>query len=181
MDTEKIKSIIAPVVKSHGVEITDVSLRYLKSGALLRIYVDKKIEAPVPLPYPGSPVSLQLLEGLSREIASALDAYQTGGGRLILEVSSPGLDRLIAGDEEYKYFINHSLKISLRFPQEGRRNFTGALTAVEEQDGKARTLMIQTTKRPARLEVAGIETARLNPQFPESTRPKKGKKKCHGK
>jgi ribosome maturation factor RimP len=181
MDTEKIKSIITPVVKSHGVEITDVSMRYLKSGALLKIYVDRKIEAPVPVPYPGSPVNLQLLEGLSREISSALEAYQAGGGRLILEVSSPGLDRLIAGDDEYKYFIHHSLKISLRLPLDGRRNFTGTLEAVEEQEGRAKTLTIQTTEGPAKLEVADIESARLSPQFPEPARPKKGKKKCHGK
>jgi len=179
MDLERIKSIILPVVASYGVEVTTLSFRYLRSGAMLRVLVDKKIAAPVPVPYPGSPVDLGLLERLSREISAVVEASLSGGAKWSLEISSPGLDRRIASVDEYKFFVNHPMRVTLRVPVMGRRNFSGTLVAVDEVGGAVEAISIQTEQGLERLNVADIEAARLTPLFPEPStgRPRKKKKR----
>lgn len=179
MDLEKIKSIILPVVASYGVEVTSLSFRYLRSGALLRVLVDRKITAPVPVPYPGSPVDLSLLERLSKEISAVVEASLSGGSKWSLEISSPGLDRRIADASEYRFFINHPMRVTLRVPLMGRRNFSGTLVAVDEAEGAVEAISIQTEQGVERLSVADIENARLTPLFPDPSagRTKKKKKK----
>jgi ribosome maturation factor RimP len=141
--------------------------------------VDKKITAPVPVPYPGSPVDLGLLERLSREISAVVEASLSGGSRWSLEISSPGLDRHISDPGEYKFFVNHPMRVTLRVPVMGRRNFSGKLVAVDEADGAVDTISIQTEQGIERLRAADIEAARLTPLFPEPSagRSKKKKKK----
>jgi len=175
MDVEKIKSMIAPVVKSYGVEINSLSFRYLRSGALLRVFVDRRISEPVPVPYPGSPVDLGLLEGLSREISATIAACVPGGAAWSLEISSPGLDRPISPDE-LRFFIQHPVRVAMRAPVAGRRNFSGKLVGVDEADGAVSAITLEVDQVVERLEVAGIESARLNPVFPQP-QPKNKKKK----
>jgi ribosome maturation factor RimP len=179
MDLERIKSIILPVVASYGVEVTSLSFRYLRSGALLRVLVDRKITAPVPVPYPGSPVDLSLLEKLSREISAVVEASLSGGSKWSLEISSPGLDRRISDAEEYRFFVNHPMRVTLRAPLMGRRNFSGKLVAVDEVEGAVEAISIETDQGVERLSVADIEASRLVPLFPEPSagRSKKKKKK----
>ena len=174
MDSERIKNIIAPVIESYDVEITDFSFSYIRSGSSLRVGVDKKISSPVPQPYPGSTISLKTLERISKEITAAFEAYSLGGKNFRLEVSSPGLDRPIPAPEEYRYFVGHELKILLKHPRDGRRRFRGRLVAMEEEEGRVETITIESADARLTLEVAGIEKARLCPQFPD---PKKKKKK----
>jgi len=182
MDLKRITNIIMPVIKSYDMEITSLSFRYYKSGALLRVYVDRKITSTVPHPYPGSPVGLKMLERISKEITAAISAYGIGGKRCSIEVSSPGLDRPIASDDEYKFFINHPVKVMLKDLKNERRKFTGKLISVEEAGDEVKSISIETDQGLERIDISGIEKTRLNPLLPEpSKKKKKGKKKWHGK
>ena len=182
MDSERIKSILAPIIESYDVEITDFSFAYVRSGASLRLNVDKKISAPVPLPYPGSTIDFKTLERISKEITAAFEAHGLGGKKFSLEVSSPGLGRPIPQPEEYRFFMGHELTILLNYPKDGRRRFKGKLTAVEEEQGRAETITIESDEARWTLQVAGIEKARLCPQLPNPKKKmKKTKKKKKGK
>ncbi|MFH1437764.1 MAG: hypothetical protein ABIJ56_18800 [Pseudomonadota bacterium] len=182
MDSERIKSIIAPIIESYDVEITDFSFAYVRSGVSLRVNVDRKISAPAPLPYPGSTIDLKTLERISKEITAAFEAYSLGGKNFSLEVSSPGLDRPIPRPEEYRFFVGHELAILLKYPLNGRRRFKGRLAAVEEEEGRAAAVIIESADERWTLEVAGIEKARICPQFPDpKKKTKKTKKKKKGK
>jgi len=181
MDTEKIRSIVYPLAESHGVEITDLNISYSRAGTLLRVFVDKKLTNPVPVPYAGSCVDLNLLENLSREISSALEVYQERGEKFYLEVSSPGLDRLISKNNEYRFFIGHNIKVLLKYGIQGRKNFTGTLKGVDELNGTPVAISIDTCGESFHIQVNDIKMARLEPQFKKEQNLKKGKKKCRAK
>ena len=52
----------------------------------------------------------------------------------MLEVSSPGLDRRLFEISQYSAYIGGKVRISLKVPFEGRKNYLGVLTKVEEND-----------------------------------------------
>ena len=53
--------------------------------------------------------------------------------RLFIEVSSPGLDRPLTKPEHYRRFVGQRVKVRTSDAIEGRRNFTGTLTAANER------------------------------------------------
>jgi ribosome maturation factor RimP len=95
---------------------------------------------------------------VSRQISALLDVEDPIPGNYSLEVSSPGLDRRLKKVEHFQRFTGENVKIKLRFPKDGRRNYSGQLASVADQnievvvDGESHTLAIAT-----------IESARLVP------------------
>ena len=67
-------------------------------------------------------VGLDLCERVTMQVRDLL-------GDFALEVSSPGLDRPLAKPEHFARFVGHEARIRTAEPIEGRRNFTGRLTA----------------------------------------------------
>jgi ribosome maturation factor RimP len=81
----------------------------------LRLYID----------HPDG-VDLALCERVTTHLRDLLDEYA-------IEVSSPGLDRPLTKPEHFRRFVGHRVKVRTRDAIEGRRNFTGTLTAADER------------------------------------------------
>ena len=77
-----------------------------------------------------------------------------------LEVSSPGLDRVLNKPADYARFAGSEINLKLRLPIGGRRNFNGVLQGIA--DGKVR-LTIDTGE--VELAFGNIDKARLVPSF----------------
>ena len=78
-----------------------------------------------------------------------------------LEVSSPGLDRVLRKDEDYVRFAGRRRACSCASPMDGQRNFVGTLRAVndaEDGTGSGRKIARRWTWRK-------IEKARLVPNI----------------
>lgn len=118
-----LEAVISPEVVGLGYEF--VGLEYLPAGknSILRIYIDK----------PGG-VSIDACEQVSRQVASVLDVEaELVRGAYTLEVSSPGLDRKLFTPEQFPKFVSKKLKLSLRNPLNGQRNFIGILSTVSSE------------------------------------------------
>ena len=81
-------------------------------------------------------VSIESIESISREIGDQLDAADFMTGRYQLEVSSPGLDRILAREKDFVAALGSKVSLQTRRPIESRRRFKGVLTGFE--DGIAR-------------------------------------------
>ena len=83
-----------------------------------------------------------------------------------LEVSSPGMDRLLTKHAHYVRFSGSVVKLRLRQPLEGRRNFEGVLQANArgdlslEYEGKSGEMM------QLGFQSEDVERARLVPEIP---------------
>ena len=71
---------------------------------------------------------------VSRQIGAALDVEDIIPVAYILEVSSPGIDRVLFTPEQYSNYVGEDVKVRTRSPIEGRRNFKGVIEAVGDAD-----------------------------------------------
>src|SRR2546428_13999345 len=93
-----IEEAVAPVVDAHGLELIDLEWRGLRPRGVLRLYVDK-----------AGGVGIGECERLSREIGDVLDAAALIEGGYDLEVSSPGLDRQLRKEREYRLAVGRQV------------------------------------------------------------------------
>lgn len=172
----QIEELIEPAVVAIGCRVWGVS--YLSQGkhSVLRIYIEKPIDAEA-----GSEVSepeesqagvtIDDCEKVSRQVGELLDIEETINGEYTLEVSSPGLDRELFRTEQYSQVVGEQLDVRLSYPFEGRKKFVGQLVGVEDNEA-----IIQIDGEEFLLPIEIIQKARVVPTFDESDlRPNKGK------
>jgi ribosome maturation factor RimP len=117
---EAIETLAGPVVAAHGLTLVDVDLAGSRRAAL-RFFVDK----------PGG-VTVDDCQRFSREIGDLLEVANLLPGSFDLEVSSPGLDRELRTDREFRWAVGRQVHAYTREPVEGRREFIGKLDEVGE-------------------------------------------------
>jgi ribosome maturation factor RimP len=71
-------------------------------------------------------VDLGLCEAATNHLRDLLEAWS-------LEVSSPGANRPLTKPEHFRRFMGRRVRVRTRETIEGRRSFTGTLTAADEQ------------------------------------------------
>ncbi len=119
----RVWEIAAPLVADEGMEIIDIELRREggRGGRVLRLYLDKE----------GGP-NLDDLSRVSRQLGDLLDMHVAVEGSYTLEVSSPGVNRLLRGLEHFVRFTGKRVRVRTREMIEGRRSFLGLLKEVRE-------------------------------------------------
>jgi ribosome maturation factor RimP len=115
--------LVAPVTAALGFELWGVEYLSHVKQAVVRIYID----------HPDG-INVDDCAKVSRQVSSVFDVEDPIMGEYTLEVSSPGMDRPLFRLEQYQQYIGEQVKIRLRSPFDGRRNFTGQLTAIEGDD-----------------------------------------------
>jgi ribosome maturation factor RimP len=152
---ERVKSVALRVTADRGLELVDVELKRAQGGQLVRLFVDQ----------PGGGIGLEALSTVSEEVSAILDAEDPIEGNYTLEVSSPGLDRPLHGEDDYRRFVGRLAKLASYEPVEGRRHWTGRIVAC---DGGIVTLELEKEKQSARVPLAKISHGRLEVEFPKN-------------
>ena len=143
-----LKEMIEPVVEDHGFELMKVETVRGAGPALLRITIDT--------PAGDGRVPVDSLAGVSREVGTHLDAGDAMNGSYRLEVSSPGLDRVLAREKDFEAACGSEVKIKTRRPLDGRRRFKGEL--VEFKDG---VVHVSVDGKAVEIAYADIEKANV--------------------
>jgi len=144
--TDQIEEVVMPVLRDHGLELVDVEWRPLRPRGVLRLFVDK----------PGG-VGIRDCERVSREIGDVLDASAIIEASYDLEVSSPGLDRLLRKERELCWAVGKRVSCWLA----GGREVCGRLVAVEPDQ-----LVLEHDGERVELPRAGVTKARLEAEVP---------------
>lgn len=149
MSRSELIKMLEPTVERLGYELTDLELKLGGRDGLVRIFIDKS-----------DGIDVDDCEAVSRQVSAILDVEDPLPGNYTLEVSSPGLDRALTKPAHFQRFMGEDVRVKLRFPLDGRRNFRGALKAADDEnievevDGESHSLSLST-----------IESARLVPQL----------------
>jgi len=149
---EALEKVILPVVNGFGYQW--VGLQYFPQGkkSILRLYIDK----------PGG-IMLEDCAEVSRQVDAVLGVENLIKGEYTLEVSSPGLDRLLFTPAQCAEFIGRKVSIRLVAPMEGKRNFKGDLQSVK--DDALCILTEGTDRKEITLSFTDIDEARLVPEW----------------
>ncbi|HEX9852999.1 MAG TPA: ribosome maturation factor RimP [Woeseiaceae bacterium] len=149
MQRVELTKLLEPVVESLGYELTDLEVKVGGRDGVLRLFIDK----------PGG-VRLDDCETVSRQVSATLDIGDPLPGHYVLEVSSPGLDRRLTKFEHFQRFTGQTVRVKLRFPMDGRRNYRGSLKSATTED-----IEVEIDGETFRLPLATIESARLVPNL----------------
>lgn len=117
-----ITELAAPLAASLGLEIWGVDVSFGKRG-LVRVFVEG-----------GDGVDIDKCAELSRLLGLALDVEDILPGAYVLEVSSPGLERIFFTSAQLAAHLGKIVEITLHAPAAGypgRKRFTGKLVRAE--------------------------------------------------
>ena len=108
------------------IELVDVEYVKEHTDWYLRVYIDKE-----------GGIDIEDCQGLSEKLEAELDEKNTIPESYILEVSSPGIDRVLRKARDLIREQGKKVDVTLYAPLDGQKNLTGVLTGF---DGKAVTL-----------------------------------------
>jgi ribosome maturation factor RimP len=144
---EELAKLLEPAIEQLGYELSDVEVKLGRRDSVIRLFIDK-----------ADGVGLKDCETVSRQVSALLDVEDPVPGHYVLEVSSPGLDRRLTKLEHFQRFMGQDVRVKLRIPLAGRRNFRGALRAANEE-----IIEVEVDGESHRLPRATIHSARLVP------------------
>jgi ribosome maturation factor RimP len=117
---ETLREVAERVTVSRGFELVDVEVKRAPGGQLVRLFVDK----------PGG-IGLDDLQSVSEEVSAILDVEDPIDSAYTLEVSSPGLDRPLHGEADYRRYQGRLARLSSYELLDGRRHWTGRILGVD--------------------------------------------------
>ena len=120
---EQLDNLINSVVTGLGFQVWGYEYRPQSESALLRIFIENE-----------GGVSIDHCTKVSRQIGAALDVEDIIPVAYILEVSSPGIDRVLFTQEQYADYVGEQVKVRTRSPIEGRRNFRGVIESIGDAE-----------------------------------------------
>lgn len=147
MTKDELTALIEPAIESLGYELSDIDVKLGGKDGFLRIYIDRP-----------EGIVIEDCESVSRQVSAILDVEDPLPGHYVLEVSSPGLDRTLTKPAHFQRFMGEDVRVKLRFPLDGRRNFRGALRSADEEK-----IEVEVDGESHSLPLATIESARLVP------------------
>lgn len=190
---DQIRATAQRVAASHGLDVVEIEYQGGGKHRVLRVFIEKNAEQRAKLAEaakPGNPgenlpsgVGVDQLAGVthedcrrfSQDFGTVLDVEDlVPGAEYTLEVSSPGLDRKLYSEQDYRRFIGSLVKLQTLEPVAGNRHWHGRLTGVNEnavvldlsavkQKGKSRNK--NAASETVEIEFSNIEKANLVPEF----------------
>jgi ribosome maturation factor RimP len=119
---DELFRLLEPAVNSLGYELVELEFAPAGSGGVLRLYIDS-----------ATGIMLDDCERVSRQVSAVLESEDPIPGHYTLEVSSPGLDRILRTRAHFERFLGSRIKVQLGTPLDGRRRFTGTLLEVRDE------------------------------------------------
>jgi ribosome maturation factor RimP len=145
---DQLIELLGPVVADLGYELWE--LEYTgQSGGLLRLYIDSP-----------EGISVDDCERVSRAVSAAMDVADPIASQYTLEVSSPGLDRVLRTRRHFDLFTGEQVRVELKQAAGGRKRFIGRLVSVNEGE-----ITLDVDGSAVRVPLEGINKARLAPEL----------------
>jgi ribosome maturation factor RimP len=164
--SSRLRDAAARIAASYGLELFDLQFRRESIGWVLRVILDRQTEASAAAADAAAEagVSIDDCKRVSEDLSALLDVepdlLDAGDRQYTLEVSSPGLDRPLRDERDYRRFAGRLAKIVTREPVERQTAFSGRLGGVDGGE-----VLLTEGRRTHRIPLAAISRARLDVEF----------------
>lgn len=149
MKQDKLSELLAPIVEDLGYRFWGLEYQVRKADALLRIYIDHK-----------NGISVDDCATVSHEVAGILDVEEPITMAYILEVSSPGMDRILFSAAQFSEYVGQDVKMKLNQMVDKRRKIKGIIASVDGEQ-----ITINSEQEEITIKFDQIMRARINPGF----------------
>ena len=140
-----LREKLETAVTGLGFELVDMEMS--ARGKLLRVFIDKS-----------GGINVGDCALVSNHLTRLFTVENLDYERL--EVSSPGLDRVLKKHSDFERFAGERAHIKVRLPVSGQRNFVGVLRGIN-----GGFLQLEVDGRMLSLDMANLEKARLIPNL----------------
>ncbi len=147
---EKLENALKPTVESMGFDWW--GMEFLPAGrqTLLRIFIEKS----------DGTVNSDETYDVCKQISAILDVEDIISSEFRLEVSSPGMDRLLFTPEQFKRYEGEIVQIRSSIPVLGRKRFKGPMLKVMDNG-----IEVEVDNELYEIEFDLIEKANIVPKF----------------
>jgi ribosome maturation factor RimP len=146
---QDIEKLLTPAIEALGCEMWGIELMSMGRHTKLRVYIERP-----------EGVSIDDCERVSRDVSDLLDVEDVMPQSYTLEVSSPGMDRILFRPDHFARNVGATVDVRLHFPFEGSKRVTGVLAGIEDEQ-----VAVQVGEDEYVLPLENIQRARLVPQF----------------
>jgi ribosome maturation factor RimP len=143
---QDLYTLLERSVAQLGYELVDLEVS--NRGKLIRLFIDKP-----------EGIDIDDCVLVSNQLSNLL-AVEHDIDYDRLEVSSPGLDRVLKKESDFLRFTGQRVQVKLRMPVEGRKNFLGTLRGLEQGE-----LLLEIDGTEYRLALSNVDKARLSPEY----------------
>ncbi len=142
---KEVTKAIEPVVIAMGYEMWGLSITQQGNSIKLTLYIDNE-----------HGIKIDDCERVSHQVTHLLDTEQLCDPNYVLEVSSPGFDRVLMTSEHFNKYINEEVKVKLKWLVKNRKNIKGLIADVTEDH-----VVINENNETYVIKYDSIENARL--------------------
>jgi len=159
----RLRSAAERVAASHGLEVFDVQVRREPIGMVLRVIIDRP--DPGRVETPEESVGIEDCQRVSHDLSALLDVEDEFGeadlaDKYTLEVSSPGIDRPLRHEADFRRFAGRLAKIVTMEPIERQSAFAGRIAGVDHG-----VVLLEEGRKTHRVPLDRIKRAHLDVEF----------------
>jgi len=122
---DSVMELVTPIIEALGYELVEVTYKKQHDMMNLTIYIDTDKEGGI---------SLDDTEIVANAVDAPLDELDpTAGAPYVLNVSSPGLDRPLKTEKDFKKKLGTEIEVSLYAPINGKKKIVGVLNAYNSE------------------------------------------------
>ena len=152
---DDLTALLTPVVNETGFDLWELEYTSRAGAGLLRLYIDS-----------AEGITVEDCAKVSHAVSEVLDSADPIPGYYTLEVSSPGLDRVLRTHAHFARFPGERVQVEMKTALQtqsakvGRKRFSGPLLNVGPNE-----ITVEVDGEPVVLPIAGIHKARLAPEL----------------
>lgn len=166
---DRVRDLVLPLLAERDIELYDLEV----AGPVLKVVVDRK-----------GGLDLDVLAKATRAMSHALDEADPIAGAYTLEVTSPGLERVLRTPQHFAGAVGETVKIKLTAdavadPHADRR-LSGVLVAADDDGITVRADALARDEAPAERRVAHADIERARTVFEWGPGEKPGKSRQPG-
>jgi ribosome maturation factor RimP len=121
--TATVSEMVKPIVESEGMRLIDVEFKKERKDWYMRIFIDKN-----------EGVNHKDCENISSQIGEMIEVEEVISYPYILEVSSPGLDRPLKYEDDYRRFKGRLVRIYTYTPVDKKKELVGRIIDIEDNN-----------------------------------------------
>ena len=141
----EISELIKPTILSMGYELWGLNVGQQNNSLKFTLYIDSV-----------NGINIDDCEKVSNQVTHLLDTEEVCGSEYVLEVSSPGFDRILMTKEHFSRYLKEKVKVKLKWLVNNRKNIKGVIKEVTDD-----CVIINDENESYEIKYDSIDSARL--------------------
>ena len=141
----EISELIKPTILSMGYELWGLNVGQQNNSLKFTLYIDSV-----------NGINIDDCEKVSNQVTHLLDTEEVCGSEYVLEVSSPGFDRVLITKDHFNRYLKEKVKVKLKWLVNNRKNIKGVIKNVTDD-----YVIIDDENESYEIKYDSIDSARL--------------------